>query len=270
MARDFSKNSSNYMSLGTNAIGALINGFAAVSFAVWTQLDALDASSLGNRWIHANIASTTGLTLCTDVTGTHLVVGGRSGTGDTFQSKTTTGVITVDGVTWVHLGGVIDFTNKTVTPYISGVADNGGSVTFANNTFVNGSHTTDIDMIGGNGQSGPPPATVTQPDGRIAEVALWVSDIGPANMLLLASAGRPYIGYSPKVISPSTLKIYFQLRGFNSPEKDDVSNLSGTITGSIPTVTDHPFIVFSATPTESMACNGRRMNAGGMGQGDFI
>lgn len=236
MARDFSKNTSNYMSLGVGTLGSLINGASAVSAHVWANIDSTD-SGVNDNSIFNVIGSSalTRLTFRIDGSGAtkYLRVGGRSQNADGFQARNATSSFSIE--TWHSCGGVWDFDNDTITPYFNGAAENGGSVTFGSSTYSDGSPTTP-DYIGAFGSSPPPSSSAEQTDGRLAEFALWNADIGADGFADLAE------GRSALSVCPHLLVVYFRLLGTTSPERDIISGASGTITGTIAKA-DHPRII---------------------------
>ncbi len=227
MARAFTKNTANTMSLGSNSLGALLNGASKVTLACFARPSVVDGSSGSDRFVHINIATnTTGLTLCAG--GSSVVQGaGRSVNTDGFQVKAGTTPLPTDG-SWCHLGAVFDIGGKTIQPYFNGAPEGGGAVTFNNATWTNGTHTTDVDAIGFNGQAGAPPAA-TQPmvAGNIAEVGVWKTGLTNAEMSVLAT------GVSPQYVQNSNLVAYFHIFGVDSPEQDPINGKTGTISGSI-------------------------------------
>lgn len=226
--RDFTKDTANYMSPGSNKMANLANGAAALSIVATVIADTLTASVNNNRILSVQIATNvTGFTLTTDAS-SHLRVGGRSHPGDAFQTKDSTTAIATDGsVTYV--GGVLNFTGDSITPYLNGVAEGGGAVTFSSNTWAQGVNTGTLEGIGAGLTigGGGPANTDLQFDGRIGEVAVWAGDIGADNMAAYAK------GCSPLLIRPNILLDYFPLHGNDSPEPDLVGGFLATITGTI-------------------------------------
>lgn len=229
MSRDFSKNVSNYMSLGTGSIGPLINGASAVSAHCWARYDTLEAVSYRNRVVSLLIdGAGTGLTLTVhDGSSAVFVVGARSVAGDGFQSRSGTTVLSAS--TWYSLGVVFDFAGDTITPYLNGTAEGGGSVTFGNTTYTHGTPTV-ADGIGGAASS--PPAN--QWDGLIAHVALWGAALSAQDWTDLAA------GANPGAVATANLVFYMRLAGYDSPEPAVVSSVTGTITGSVPAGASDP------------------------------
>jgi len=61
MARDFTKDLTRYMSLGTNQVGPLINGAAAISAHVWANADSFTTLAVNdNGMLQVFIGSATG------------------------------------------------------------------------------------------------------------------------------------------------------------------------------------------------------------------
>lgn len=226
MARDFTKDLSNFMSLGVNAVGPSVNGSSAISIAAWVQYDSEDTGVLNSRVISVIVDGTApAMILALDGSG-NVIVGGRSFGTDATQFGTGDPV-TIDGVTWNAVGGVCDYTNDQITAYVAGLGVSTG-VSFINTQLFIGTPTA-ADAIGSNINNGvSPTSTVQQVDGRIAEVAIWSIDIGAAAFASLAK------GISPLRIFPETLEFYAPLYGWADPEPDFMSHLQGTITGSVP------------------------------------
>lgn len=224
MSRDFTKNVSNYMSLGVDAISALIAGAGAVSVGCWIHADTFSASASGNLLLVAYMDTVAGLLFYVpDVAGTKIVtLSGRSNNTDPLQ--TVTGVTAVTTGANHHVGAVLDVAGDSIRVYLDGTQDASGSVTFSSATYTPGTPTS-ADTIGGDGV--PPSATTEQHDGRIGELAVWAADITTAGFEQLAD------GFSPALVRPDALVFYMPLLGRNSPETDVVGGRSGTITGTI-------------------------------------
>lgn len=232
MARDFTKNASNYMSLGVNQVQPLINGASAISIHALVNLDSFNTGANDNRIITIGVANNLAGIIMEVVGGAGaevLKIAGRSVSTDSLQSKSATTVVTTS--VWHSIGGVLNIGGDTITPYYEGTAEGSGAVTFGNATWTNGTPT-QLDTIGA-GQTAPV-ATVIQTDGRIAELALWKADIGASGFSLLKK------GSSPLKINPTNLILYWPLLGTSSPEVDMASGKNGTITGTIDATT-HPF-----------------------------
>lgn len=235
MARDFTKNLSNGIDLGNNQISALVNGASALSFHAWFYPDTYSAGANDNRLLGFRISSGgTGGMFGVDGSGANKVmrVGGRSDSADGFQARSGTTNITTGA--WHNGGGVIDFAADTITPYFEGAAEGGGAVTFANSTYVNGTPG-NTEAIGAD--VGNPGLTEPQWDGLIAEVAVWIGDIGAAGFATLNK------GFSPLFVRPDLLVCYFPLFGEGATERDRISGLTGTIEGTVAKA-NHPRIIY--------------------------
>jgi hypothetical protein len=230
VARDFTKNTSNYMGLGVNALGPLLDNSSAISMAAWVQYDSQDVGVLNSRVINMFLDGTIPAMLIAADGAGNVIVGGRSGTADPATLFSTGNATVVDGVTWNAIGGVCDYVNNAVIAYVNGVGVTTPN-TFVFTTLSMGTPT-GADSIGSNLSNGVnPTSTVPQVDGRIAEVAIWSTNIGASAFAALA------IGISPLRISPETLEFYAPLYGLVSPEPDLSSGLQGTIGGSLPKAT---------------------------------
>ena len=223
------------MSLGANVINPRISGAAAISLHLWIYADTYDAVQ-GNDLFYTviNSVSAAGPSISIDSTGANNVlrVGGRSVTGDAFQVRNATSDL-VTGQ-WHSVGGVLNFTGDTLTPYVNGVAENSGAATFANTTYTPGTPTGADKLGSAAGPGAGPAATNRQFDGRLAECALWNVDIGAAGFAALATRT------SPLWVRPANLRLYMSLYGAASPERCRVnSGISGTITGTV-AAADHP------------------------------
>lgn len=236
MARDFVKNTSNRMSLGVGAIGTLLNGASKIAVHALINPDAFDTGTLDN-FIFISFVGTVnaGVQMCVDgSTGTkRLVCRGRSQTADSGQLKTATSNLSTGQ--WWSVGGAWDIGGDTITPYVAGVAEGGGSVTFGATTYTYGSPTRD-DAIGGPDLTSI--TTASQFDGRIAELAVWVfgaSDAGlvAADFLSLSK------GFSSRMVRSDALCFYMPLLGNSSPEQDAISRKTGTISGTVAKA-EHP------------------------------
>lgn len=240
MARDFTKNGSNYMTLGGNAIGPLVNGASAISMAAWGYADSFAAGTNENRIFSFEIngGSTGGTMAVGNSTGTFkLRPGGRSVSTDSFQNRNANTEVTTGA--WHHFGGVLDFANDLITPYYEGVAENSGAATFNNTTYTHGTISS-TDGIG-KGVGDTILITDVQWDGRLAEVAVWAGDIGAAGYASL------YKGFSPLLVRPDLLVNYWPLMGRYSPEIDLISGKNGTINGTIANDV-HPRVIYPTRP----------------------
>jgi hypothetical protein len=235
LARDASKNTSNYLSLGTNALGPLLNGAAKISMHALVVADTFDTGTNDNRILSVYINGTTTagvvLALAGSAGAEKVRVGGRSQSLDSFQAVS--GATTVSAGTVYGVGGVLDLSGDSIRVYLDGAQDASSAATFANASYTNGTPTA-ADSISGAVGSG----SSTFFDGRIAEVAIWAGDIGAAGFGVLAQR------VSPMLVRPDLLVSYWPLIGRESPERDRFGGVGATITGTVATA-DHPRVVYS-------------------------
>jgi hypothetical protein len=236
MARTFSKNVANYMTLPAGSLGSLFSGKAKLSISAWVFMNSFTTGANDNGLITViDTAATVGVefSISGAASAAKVRASGRSQSTDARQSFS--GATTVSISTWHHVGMVMDLTNKVFRVYLDGSLDGtSGALTFGATTWVQGTTPTTNDTIGGIYL--PTPATTDQFDGNIAELALWSDDIADSGM---AALGK---GYSPELIRPSLLLEHFPLLGTKSPEPSTRSTLAGTINGSVPAAT-HPRIL---------------------------
>ena len=233
MSRVFTKNTSNYMSLGVGGLGSLINGAAAVSVHVWARYATLSTAANNNAIVTVNIngAATTGLLLSAhNGTSAVLRAGARSLTADAFQAANGTTVLS--SATYYSLGAVYNFTADTITPYVNGTAEGGASVTFGSNTFTLGTPSA-AECIGAT--FAPPGSVVSQWDGELEALAIWNTALSGADFTNLAA------GAWPGAIATANLVSLHILAGYDSPEPNLVSGgPSGTITGTVAAGSNNP------------------------------
>lgn len=240
MARDFTKNTSNTLALGTAALGTLVNGASAISFAAWAYADSYSATSTANNRVFTALIggiTNAGFAIGVDNTGANPVlrVSARSDNADALQAASSATIISTGQ--WWHLGGVVNFAADTITPYVNGASEGDTGVTFANTTYVSGSPSRE-DVIGAISFITSIPEG--QWDGRIAEFALWNVNIGANAFRSLAQ------GHSPLRVHPTQPVTYMPLWGDHSPEIDLRDALVGTIAGSVPKGNHAPVVPFGS------------------------
>jgi hypothetical protein len=241
MARFFTKDVSNYVSLGAAAIGPLIDGAAAISVHAWVRPSALSNPAGNNRVLsvkNGNGSGKTGLVLSmgNNTAGPVLRVVARSSDADTDQVKASTTALTAGN--WWSIGAVADFSAGTLTPFLNGIAEGGGAATFGSATYVKGVVGTQEDLIGTN--ISPPSQTGPIWPGDLAEIAIWRSDIGASGFAALKS------GYSAALISARTLVFHLPLWGRSLPEPEFRNGKTAQVFGA--TVSDHPRLILASSP----------------------
>ncbi|MGH7178543.1 MAG: LamG-like jellyroll fold domain-containing protein [Tepidisphaeraceae bacterium] len=233
MARAFTKNTANYMSLGIGALAPLLNSAAAISISALINGTSYSTGANDNGIVTALISSNIiGLQLNISSNPSKVRCGGRSTSSDGLQTSNGATTITTGAH---HVGGVLNVSGDTIMTYLDGAQDSSTAVTFANTTWTN-EIPSDDDSIGTRGAT-PPVATSSQFDGSIAELAIWIAAIGTPNFAALAK------GVSPRVILPTALVAYWPLIGYASPEIDLFGGKNGTITGTVAKAV-HPRVIY--------------------------
>ena len=223
MARAFSKDVANYMTLGADAIAPLLNGAAKLSVGAWINAATFTNGANDNGIINIHIDGTAvGLQLNIGSAANTVRCAGRSQAADALQASNGSAVSTA---TWHHIGGVLDVSGDTIRTYLNGVQGSSTAVTFGATTWTRATPT-GTDFIGAR-TSAAPPTTAQQLNGSLAELAVWIDDIGTAGFAALAD------GISPMAILPTALVDYWPLIGYASPEIDRFGAKSGTITGTV-------------------------------------
>lgn len=237
MARDFTKNTANYMDLGTDALNALFSGATDLSIHAWINADTFTTVNTDrNRILSQKITGTNSNGLALFISGQaapKVGLQGRSQTADAIQRVI--GATEVTTGAWHSVGGVLDIDGDNIRIYLDGVQDTSTAVTFGATSYTTGTAPTAGDMMGG--QEDPPSTAELQFDGRIGEVAIWTTDIGTVGFEQLND------GFSPLFVRPDALVAYWPLIGNFSPETDIISAKNGTITGTIAKAA-HPRIIY--------------------------
>jgi hypothetical protein len=243
VARTFTKNAANYVTLPASYWGSLLNGAGKVSVVARVFPRSYVGASNNNRVFTVQIDGTnvTGLTLLflaqTISTG-RLRAGGRSLTADAFQTVSTGVDLGVNA--WISIGALFNFTAGTITIYTNGaLVTTGTPGGFGSTTYVQATPTVP-DVLGGS--AAPPPSTTDQFDGDIAEFAIYAGDITLDGHVAFNE------GYTPDTIRPDLLASYIPLLPGVTTPQDYWQAQALTITGSIPEAR-HPITIRSAGGT---------------------
>lgn len=248
MSRDFSKNVNNFMTLGTAGLANLINGAAQVSAAVWVYFDTLTAAANANRAFTILVDGVNTGMMVGVHNGTSAVIraGARSQAADAFQTRDGTTVVSTGA--WHLLGAVFNIGGDVITPYLDGVAEGSGAVTFGATTWTKGAPT-QADAVGGViGGLGVPPSTDSQVDGRIAHFGLWNTGLSAQNFADM------FGGANMGAIETANLVSYLRLAGYDSPEPNLVTGApSGTIANIVPAGAENPSVwIPTRLPTDAI------------------
>jgi hypothetical protein len=237
MARDFTKNISNYLRTPAGSIGTLFSGTGFISVHAWIFPDAYDTSNASNNRLYTVVidGSGTGNYLAIDANANpgnpKLRAGSRTAAGSAGPSALGTTNITTGS--WWSVGALFDFAADQITPYVNGASDGVGAAAFDHSTWTQGT-STEADGIGGAQPSIH--NAVNQFDGRMAELAFWTSGLTADEWSALGK------GMSPLLIRPQSLVFYLPILGRSSPELELRSRITATVTGSLPH-SDHPRVI---------------------------
>ncbi len=230
MSRLFTQDTSAFMTLGTNVMGAAMNGLVNFLIRARVKYYGFTMTNNTNRIVSFNIASNqTGFTLCTD-NARHLRLGGRSGITDAFLSVTGTSELPLNR--WIDVGAEMLLNTGAGTGTINIYRDaileaSTAGLALQASVFTNGVHTTDVDLIGGSQQNGPP--TSAQLWGELEGVVMYAS-AGP-------SIGQQGFKALMDGVNPLELGVpilYLPLEGKRNPELCYATNIQGAITGWVP------------------------------------
>jgi hypothetical protein len=131
---------------GTNILGPKLNGSSSITLSAWLKPTAYPGAGARRRVINIlmNSGASTGALLGLNDTTGSIEVGGRSQSGDSFQS-TTFAYPSLNQ--WHHVIGVLDFANNQIKIYLDGQLVKTTTVTFGSTTYVNNTPTS-ADTIG--------------------------------------------------------------------------------------------------------------------------
>lgn len=238
MAREFTKNLANYISLGIEGMKASVGGKAALSIHCLCYIRSVSAEVNGNPLIHILIddPGTVGFSLNIDAgttAGSNFVrLNGRSSAADARQGRSGTTNLPLN--TWIAIGGVMHYFNDTISPVYEGDIQNAGAATFGQTSLTYGPTPHHPDGLGVYAPGTTAQVVGSMFDGYIAEMGIWGGDIGLAAFEELAARRVPY------KVRPDLLTNYWPLDGRQgTTEQDYISRVTGSISGSIPIVR-HP------------------------------
>lgn len=238
MSRDFSKNLSNWMTLGVNKIGPLLGSAGGFSYSFAIYKDTAASTEVD---VPAHFYNGTGSIVqwytnigFTSPTGRHYFA--RINADSYAVSINVTGLTTTG--TWDYIVVSIDW---SANPYSITVYKNGSVLSSGTFATTGGSYThtvpTAADVIGcfSSTSTGVPNSTVYCIDGGMAEFAVWKKSLTAGDAVALGG------GACPLKVQPQSLVGYWRLNGQGSPEIELINKVEGTINGSVP-VRDHPAV----------------------------
>lgn len=227
MSRTFTKNVSNYLSLGANTIGTALGTATGYSFAFWIKCTSKGANDAPFQPRNGSSSSVFG----TNLTGCRVYAARII--GDTYTASYNPSYTPANG-SWVHLCWTVDWSTnpRAFAFYANGAPSGSGTFAIAGGSY---SHTSssEHDFIAAASGGSVPFSTAYQVDGLMANIAMWNKVLNDGDALALGG------GCSPLRVQPQSLIMFHPLNGQGSPEVDVIGRLSGNITGSVP-VGDHP------------------------------
>jgi len=145
---DGATTNAKYISFPTGEIGDAVNGASAITIGCWFNPNGASGDGLPSL-LHSWISTVgAGMNLRVDsITAStfKLLLGGRSVSGDSFQSHTTTATYSLNEEHFFI--GVLDFANDTVSIDVDGAPEGSTSVSFTNSVYTKIS-TASVDTIG--------------------------------------------------------------------------------------------------------------------------
>lgn len=258
MARDLLKILGTYIEFGLGAIGPVLNGAAKISVHAVVTGDTFSSASANDNRIFGVIidgVNTTGLTLCVDnltsIGNPVLRLGARSQAADGFQATNGTTVLAA-GTSYI-VGGVVDISGDAIRVYVNGVQETSTAVTFGAASYTHGTPSSKVDSVSDSASA------FLCWDGSVAELAMWVSDIGSNGFAILGQR------YDPRVVDFENMVFYCPLLGVQDPEPELISRKSGTIVvaaASLP----HPAVIRRGSSDTSFASAAAAAAATGRGR----
>lgn len=226
MSRDFTKNVSNYLSLGNNGIGNVLGSVGGVSVSFVMNRDTVGSLDDAFSFNNGNSASLLIWRMTDSIYSARV-------SADSYGKFLAANYNSTGS--WRYHGISVDWSANpyVITRYLNGTSAATASPAATGGNYVHTSATIP-DMIGTSTNGAGAPETTRQMDAKIAEFAVWAKVLTAGDFLALGN------GASPLKVQPQFLRGYWKLNGQGSPEVELINRL-GTITGSLP-VADHPLV----------------------------
>lgn len=236
MARDFKKSLNDYMLLGSNAIGPLLDGAGAISLHTWITADTISPLTPGEglkNVIFAAFAGAAGehtaATLIMDDDQTLFFVSSPPGEFSYFIKSNNPLTL---GQTY-SIGYVFNMADKEIRIYVDGEVVKFTPILFISNSSYN--HVTPPGSVHDGVGTHDTPAYATTPwDGMIGDLSIYNTDIGDDAFHALAS------GADPLTLNPSPV-FYLDMGRFDL--RCPISGIEAQVTGTLDE-RDHPPIIY--------------------------
>ena len=227
MARTLSRNVSNYLSFGLNAVNALISGAGAVTVSIWCKPNTVSGYDNSDRLFNEYVVTlSSGILVATSST-SKIRVGFRSQSTDGLQVLN--GATTITTGVWQHWCVVVNFTSPSIALYLNGTSDGTSTPTFGSATYSPGNTSSHFLLGAYSGGGSTPIDTGTQFDGDVGPVAVWTTALSADQVKALASGTRP------ERIRTDKLVINWTMDGEGSVECNRCGpGPLGTVNGSVP------------------------------------
>ncbi|MCC7289877.1 LamG domain-containing protein, partial [bacterium] len=121
--------------LGANNLSPKLSGASVVSMGAWFKVNTFPAALQRERIINVYMGNVTSGVSLNVYDLNKVEVGGRSGTGDSYQTAT---YVLQDPYQWHYLVGIFDFPSDKIQIFIDGLMVSNTTVTFANTTYTPG------------------------------------------------------------------------------------------------------------------------------------
>jgi len=241
MAREFTKNLSNFVDLGAATIGPLLNGATGITFACWVNPASFAGTNIaGDDLITIYQGTLQGVGFIMGLSNANTGVGDpfvgvrRVGTdaGHSFNSSTL-----VSTSQWSHVVGCVTF-GQAAKIWINGAQASGsvaGLSTTTAGTFLHTAGTRRDSLACFLHTTNIPLSEDRQFNGQMAECGLWNVELSSAEIQSL------YKGFAPPQVKPQNLTCYWPMIGRGTVIEELRNGKNGTIAGSIPNA-DHPRI----------------------------
>jgi len=183
----------------TGAVNQLVkslNGATATTVAAWIRPTNLPTSGTAeSNWVLGLRINAAGAGIDVNFKGNQLQIAGRSQASDSYRSALF--AYPNDG-RWHHIAAVYDYTGKTITLYLDGVAKPAVSVAFSSNTLVAGTPS-EVDSVGSAPTYGTGWFT-----GGIDELRVYSSRISASDIAALAVPEAPAVMISASPAVPAS------------------------------------------------------------------
>src|SRR4026208_834521 len=124
MARIFTKNTANYMSLGVSGLGTILSGLGAISVSARIKITSVDTTTGDNAILSVlNNGNTSGFSLGIEAIGGNAKVRLAARSVNTDAKQTKIGATTISTGVYTFIGGIVNIASDTIEVYKDGTSD---------------------------------------------------------------------------------------------------------------------------------------------------